>query len=417
VNTQPVTLGLKKSFGYGDRLGLATPGHLAAARKSDFAAIFAQQSIREMDRTQRTPEEVMKAAQTALAVAGYDKPWGADADHLKREDDVKRTAAAGFCFFTIDPSAFVVNEADAMGEDDLSKHIDAQIDDGVFQEPTWTNWYLEKEFAVTTGPALRFSKETLLRAAVKYARAIAHCEKMAGYIRAACGSRPYEIEVSVDETDSPTSTVEHLFFALELRRRNVKIVSLAPRFVGEFEKGIDFRGDLNAFSNSLKQHVAVAKAFGPYKISVHSGSDKFTAYPVIGRLCGDLLHVKTAGTSYLEALRAVCRKDKSLFGEIAEYCVGRFETDRKSYHISTTNEEIKSLANVAPADYEANYLNECPGRQLLHVTFGSVLTHGARQNGQRFKDAILEILCNDPALHAELLDIHFTKHLSLLNAG
>jgi hypothetical protein len=417
VNTQPVTLGLKKSFGYGDRLGLATPGHLRAARKSDFAPIFAQQSIREMDRTQRTPEEVMAAAQSALAKEGYDKPWGADADHLKTEADVKRTAAAGFCFFTIDPSAFVVNEADRMSESDLSAAIDSQIDDGVFQEPTWTNWYLAKEFAVTTGPVLRFGKETLLRAAVKYARAIAHTEKMAGYIRAACGSRPYEIEVSVDETDSPTSTLEHLFFALELKRRNVKIVSLAPRFVGEFEKGIDFRGDLNAFSNSLKQHVAVAKAYGPYKISVHSGSDKFAVYPIIGRLCGDLLHVKTAGTSYLEALRAVCRKDKNLFGEIAAYCVGRFDTDRASYHISTTSQQVTQLANIAPADYEQNYLNEIPGRQLLHVTFGSVLTQGARKNGQKFKDAILEILHNDPDLHAELLDIHFTKHLSLLNAG
>jgi tagaturonate epimerase len=418
VNTQPNTLGLKRSFGYGDRLGLATPGHIAAARKSDFASIFAQQSIREMDRTQRTPEEVMKAAQNALAAANYNQAWGADADHLKTEADVQKTAAAGFTFFTIDPSAFVVNEADTMSENDLSQQVDHQVDDGVFEEPTWTNWYLNKEFAVTTGPALRFSRETLLRAAVKYARAIHHTEKMAGYIRAACGSRPYEIEVSVDETDSPTSTLEHLFFALELNRRKVlNVVSLAPRFVGEFEKGIDFRGDLNAFSNSLQQHVAVAKAFGPYKISVHSGSDKFTAYPVIGRLCGDLLHVKTAGTSYLEALRAVVRKDKELFGEIAAYCVGRFDTDRKSYHISTTLEEIQALSKVAPADYEENYLNLRPGRQLLHVTFGSVLTIGVRPNGQKFKEAILEILRNDPALHAELLDIHFTKHLSLLNAG
>lgn len=417
MNTQPVTLGLKKSFGFGDRLGLATPGHLRAARKSDFAPIFAQQSIREMDRTQRTAEEVMAAAKETLAKENYDKPWGADADHLKTEADVQRTAKAGFCFFTIDPSAFVVNEADTMGENDLSEQIKAQVKDGVFSEANWTSWYLEKEFAVTTGPALRFTKEALFRAAVKYARAIAHCEKMAGYIRAASGSKPYEIEVSVDETDSPTSTAEHLFFALELKRRNVKIVSLAPRFTGEFEKGIDFRGDLNAFSKSLQQHVAVAKAFGPYKISVHSGSDKFTAYPIIGRLCGDLLHVKTAGTSYLEALRAVCRKDKALFGEIAEYCVGRFETDRKSYHISTTNEEIKALAGVAPKDYEAKYLDERPGRQLLHVTFGSVLTQGVRKNGQRFKDAILDILRADPELHAELLDIHFSKHLSLLNAG
>ncbi len=414
--TKPVVLGLKKSFGFGDRLGLATPGHLAAVRKSDFAPIFAQQSIREMDRTQRTPEEVMGAAQKPLAAAGYTQPWGADADHLKTEADVLRTAAAGFCFFTIDPSAFVNNEADRMSETELSKHLDALVDDGVFQTPTWTQWYLDKKFPVE-GDTLSFTKETLFRAAVKYARAIAHCEKMAGYIRVASGAKPYEIEVSVDETDSPTSTVEHLFFALELRRRSVTVVSLAPRFIGEFEKGIDFRGDLGAFEKSLKLHVAVAKAFGPYKLSVHSGSDKFSVYPVIGRLCGDLLHVKTAGTSYLEALRAVCRKDTALFGEIAAYCVGRFDTDRKSYHISTTNAQVADLAKVAVKDYEQAYLNEVPGRQLLHVTFGSVLTQGTRANGQRFKAAILGILENDPALHAELLDIHFTKHLSLLNAG
>src|SRR5688572_32109757 len=96
----PVPLGLKKSFGFGDRLGLATPGHLASARKSDFAPVFAQQSIREMQRTERTPEEVMAAARTALAAEKFPGPWGADADHLKTPEDVDRTAAAGFCFFT-----------------------------------------------------------------------------------------------------------------------------------------------------------------------------------------------------------------------------------------------------------------------------------------------------------------------------
>ena len=97
--TKPGILGLKKSFGYGDRLGLATPGHVAAARKSDFAPIFAQQSIREMTRTDRTPKEVMEAAQRALAALNYTEPWGADADHLKTPEDVSRTTEAGFCFF------------------------------------------------------------------------------------------------------------------------------------------------------------------------------------------------------------------------------------------------------------------------------------------------------------------------------
>src|SRR4029079_9929941 len=92
----PQRLGLKKTFGFGDRLGLATPGHLESARKFDFAPIFAQQSIREMQRTDRTPEDVIGAARSALGAAGFGGAWGADADHLKTPDDVDRTAAAGF---------------------------------------------------------------------------------------------------------------------------------------------------------------------------------------------------------------------------------------------------------------------------------------------------------------------------------
>src|SRR5436853_1656468 len=114
--TKPSVLGLKKSFGFGDRLGLATPGHLAAAKQSNFAPIFAQQSIREMSRTNRTPEEVMEAAQNALASAHYTQTWGADAAHLKTPEDVRRTADVGFCFFTIDPSEHVSNFADRMDE-------------------------------------------------------------------------------------------------------------------------------------------------------------------------------------------------------------------------------------------------------------------------------------------------------------
>ena len=79
----PSVLGLKKSFGFGDRLGLATPGHVAAVKGTGFAPIFAQQSVREMERTQRTPQEVLGAAQTALAKLGWTQPWGADADHHK----------------------------------------------------------------------------------------------------------------------------------------------------------------------------------------------------------------------------------------------------------------------------------------------------------------------------------------------
>lgn len=413
---QPQVLGLKRSFGFGDRLGLATPGHLAAARKFNFAPIFAQQSIREMTRTQRTPEQVMTAARQALASAKYNAPWGADADHLKTEADIELTSAAGFTFFTIDPSAFVVNQADQMPQAELERTVASMLADGTFQ-PDWQDSYLNQSIDLGT-VALSISPEQLHRAAVKYGRAIAYCAKMAAWILQHNPNREVEIEISVDETDSPTSVAEHFFFGHELKRRGVRgVVSVAPRFIGEMEKGIDYRGDLTAFEAALKQHVAVAKVCGPYKISVHSGSDKFAIYPAVGRICGDLLHVKTAGTSYLEALRAVCRKDLALFREIIEYCRGRFETDRQSYHISTTPQEVAVLPVIDKSSAERVYLDERPGRQLLHVTFGSVLTVGKRSIGQTFKEAVLAILQEDPALYEELLDRHFTHHLSLLAAG
>ena len=416
----PTPLGLKKSFGFGDRLGLATPGHLASARKSEFAPIFAQQSIREMQRTQRTPEDVMSAARTALAAENFSGPWGADADHLKTPEDVDRTAAAGFCFFTIDPSAYVANDADRMSPAELQAAVAGMVKDGTFDGPGWEAEYLSRSFDVDPGsPPLRFMTQTLRRAAAKYGRAVAHSAAMARHIDQVSAGRPYEIEVSVDETDSPTSPLEHLFFALELKRRGVRnLVSLAPRFTGEMEKGIDYRGDLDEFERCLRQHVAIARAYGPYKISVHSGSDKFSIYPIVGRVCGDLLHVKTAGTSYLEALRVVVRTDPALFGEIAAFSHGRFSTDRATYHISTSEAETAALPRAGTAaDLERPYLDERPGRQLLHVTFGSVLTQGRRPNGQTFKDAILDALRAHDDLHREVLVKHFDKHLGLLNAG
>ena len=205
----PVPLGLKKSFGFGDRLGLATPGHFAAFKKFDFAPIFAQQSIREMERTQRTPQEIVVAAQTALATLGYTGAWGADADHLKLPEHADRTAAAGFCFFTIDPSEYV-------GKGTLTRELESL--------------YLGKKFDV----AGTFDRTSLYGAAVKYGRALDHIAHLGRHISKVMAGKPFEIEVSVDETESPTSALEHLFIALELKRHRVPhVVSVAPRFVGD----------------------------------------------------------------------------------------------------------------------------------------------------------------------------------------
>ena len=151
------------------------------------------------------------------------------------------------------------------------------------------------------------------RAAVKYGRAVAHVAALYRHLASICPAGGFELEVSVDETDTPTSHAEHLFIARELRRLGVRWVSLAPRYVGSFEKGVDYiapgahrpeEGTTDAFAADFAGHAAIARALGPYKLSLHSGSDKFSIYGIAAELARGLVHLKTAGTSYLEALRA-----------------------------------------------------------------------------------------------------------------
>jgi hypothetical protein len=419
---RPVALGLEPSFGFGDRLGVATPGHLASLRRQGgpIRGIFAQQSIREMTRTQRTPTDVMSAAARALESAGFNDPWGADADHLKNEKDVDYTADAGFVFFTIDPSEHVDQKADNYD----AATLDAQFN-AVRGQVAWIDQYLGKQVTVKNGPTLNFDALIVKRAAVKYGRAIAHALKLASYIRAAADKRgqDHEIELSVDETDQPTTLAEHYIIADQCRRAGMKLVSLAPRFIGELEKGVDYKGNLSALRQSLSDHAAIARELGPYKLSLHSGSDKLSMYSVLATATRGLFHVKTAGTSYLEALRVVVRHDPALFRRIVDFSRGRYNTDKATYHVSATVDSAPAPSAVSDnRKLEELYL-ECwdtvpqgkgftaPGRQVLHCTFGSVLTDAT------LGKAVRDVLLANPKTYETVLADHFGRHLAALRAG
>jgi tagaturonate epimerase len=251
---QPTTLGMNPSFGFGDRIGLATPGHLAALRKAGhgIAPIFIQQSIREMARTSRAPEDVMGDAMRALSAGDWTDPHGADADHLKTREDVDCTANAGFTFFTIDPSGHVDQEADDYDEATVrEKFKDVQEYAG------WTPGYVGKEIKLVNGTSIDFDELSVMRAAVKYGRAIREAIELAIYIRQVQedADRPFEIELSVDETEQPTTLAEHFIIAEQCLLNDMKLVSLAPRFIGHFEKGVDFIGNLSALEKSLNDHA------------------------------------------------------------------------------------------------------------------------------------------------------------------
>ncbi len=412
---KPTLLGIEPSFGFGDRLGLASPGHLEALKQygGPIRGIFAQQSIREMTRTDRTPEQVMSCAADAIKDAGFDQPWGADADHLKTHDDVDRTTKAGFVFFTIDPSDNVDQQAD---------NYDADKIESLYQAPQWAEQYMGKRVSLACGTAIEFDELTIKRAAVKYAKAIVHAIEMAGYIKETTSklNQGHEIEISVDETEQPTTHAEHYIIADQLIKAGVNLVSLAPRFIGNLEKGIDYIGDVKQLEVSLKQHAEITEMLGPYKLSLHSGSDKLSMYPAFARATKGRFHVKTAGTSYLEALRVVAMENEALFRRIIDFSRQRYDTDKATYHVHATlksappQAEVKSLEELESLylerweDVAPNTGFTAPGRQILHCTFGSVLTDKSLSTELR------QVLQEHPETHKQILSEHFVKHLDAL---
>lgn len=399
----PVPLGLHASFGFGDRIGLATPGHVEAVRESGIAPIFAQQSVRENTRIGRTPRQVLDDATWGVFQAGWRDHWGADADHVKQVDDLAAFVEAGYTFYTIDPSDHVDNAAQTDTAATLSAKMgDLPWDVLATSYADLARAYLTQPFRLET-LTLAFDEAILQRAAAKYGRALAHAAVIARELAARLPGKPFDLELSVDETDTPTSLHEHFFIANELQRLNIPIVSLAPRFIGKFQKGVDYIGDIAAFEQSVAQHAAIMRHFGSYKLSIHTGSDKFSLYPSIARHTAGRVHVKTAGTSYLEALRVLAVHDPAFFRAILDFSRSHFEKDRKTYFLDCRLENVPAAAALTDADLPELF-EQFDARQVLHVTFGSVLDH----EGVRLK----AFLRAHTAEYEMALQRHFGRHIA-----
>jgi len=359
----PKLIGTHLSVGFGDRIGLATAGHIRAMRIAGqgVSPVFAQQSIREMSRTGRSPSQVIDDAAWGVFAEGWREGFGADADHVKSESDIDACVAAGFTFYTIDPSEHVWSDADVAKSGDVEAVVRSlpwrALEDS---EPN----LLQRHWMPI---------EATMRAAAKYGRALAHVVRIDRYARSRLGTG-FELEVSVDETDTPTTPEQHEYLAVELRRLGVRFISLAPRFVGSFEKGVDYIGNVTDFEAQFAQHAEIAQRVGPYKLGLHSGSDKFSIYETAARLSGGFLHLKTSGTSWLEALRVVGTWDPDLLADIYALALDGYAEERASYHVSADSGDAPAVAN----------LDASRVRQILHVTFSAVM--------RRYGPQLLQVL-------------------------
>jgi tagaturonate epimerase len=398
---KPSRFGLHTSAGFGDRLGLATPGHVRALKEVGAAInpAFAQQSIREMGRCRRTPRNVLDDATWGAFQAGWTKPVGGDADHLEQLEDIDETVAAGFVFYTLDPKAEVDPEAEHADSAAIRQKVAALDWAGLESDlATFTKTYAGQRIDLEH-QAVELDEQSVLRAMAKYGPSLAHA--MAMYRRLMEKGIDCEVEFAVDETDYPTKPAEHVVVVSELQRLGMEFVSFAPRFVGRFEKGVEYIGDIEELQRDFEIHAELARALGPYKLSLHSGSDKYSTYPLIAEATQGQVHLKTAGTSWAEALRVIANNDPDLMREVLTLALDSFEANRKSYHLSCDPTRIPT----DPTDDEvARLMDRVDSRQVLHVGYGAIL--------EEFGIRMYQVWNDNEEEHHRIISDHFVKHLA-----
>jgi hypothetical protein len=289
----------KYSFGIGDRFCRQGKAQLAALMKAkqqglDITPVW-NKSAREHTIIGTTPQDTRKEADEAVAACGWDGSYFVDADHigLGNVDDFIESSD----FFTLDVADFIGKAAAKSDVDSFvrkhKKYVGSLTIDGI-----------DDTFDIT--------EERIQTIASKFLLAVEEAGKIYRHIEAARGADNFITEVSMDETLLPQTPVEMFFILAAIAAEGIPAQTIAPKFTGRFNKGVDYVGDVTLFAKEFESDLAVVafavKEFGlpeNLKLSIHSGSDKFSIYGPIAKALnkfGAGLHIKTAGTTWLEEL-------------------------------------------------------------------------------------------------------------------
>ncbi len=287
----------KYSFGIGDRFakeGRALLEAIIQINKNGLAVVPVwNKSYREHKITGTSPASVVKEATDAVRDLNWKQNYYIDADHIGLENVEYFVEHSNF--FTIDVANFISKPADEVSTTEFVKRHSKFI--GKLFIPG-----IDFDFLVT--------KELLIKIANNYLRAIQEVAKIYNYLLNKKGKDNFIPEISMDECAQAQTPIDIFFILAELKYNNIDIQTLAPKFTGLFPKGVDYVGNINGFEKEFEQDVAVLKyAVNKFelpnnlKLSIHSGSDKFSIYPVIKKIISKFdagIHVKTAGTTWLE---------------------------------------------------------------------------------------------------------------------
>lgn len=383
----------KYSFGVGDRFNHEGEAQLKALMKANARGVEVtpvwNKSNREHNIVHSEPEGTRTEADEAVKALAWEKPYFVDADHINLSNVDRFIQHSDF--FTLDVAMYIGNETPAENVAAFKKSCAALG-------------------ATVTIPGIAdpivIFDDLLDEVSGKYLAAVKEAGKIYRHIEAVKGAGNFVTEVSMDEVEDPQTPVDMFFILKMLADEKIPAQTFAPKFTGRFNKGVDYVGDVEQFTKEFEQDVLVidfaVKEFGlpeDLKMSVHSGSDKFTIYPIMAEIIKKYekgLHVKTAGTTWLEEViglaisgdeglvvakeiytNALARKDElcAPYADVIDINDTQLPTPEEV--AGWTGEKFGNALRHIPGhpEYNSNF------RQLIHVGYKVAAEMGEKYTG------------------------------------
>jgi len=406
----------KYTLGIGDRFGHQGQAQLRALIKALESGVEVSpvwnKSNREHNLIGTEPSALRAEADEAVAALGWNASYFVDADHINLKTVDRFLEASDF--FTIDVADSIGKQPDPEAVERLvAKHSGEPLD-----------------YPGLSSPILR-GREQITVAAGKFLAAMQEAGEVYRHIAARKTLGSFVVEVSTDEASAPQTPAELYLILAMLADEGVPANTIAPKFTGQFNKGVDYEGNLADFTREFEDDLIVLKHAGPalgipegMKLSVHSGSDKFSIYPIINRLVKKHavgLHLKTAGTTWLEEIAAIAasgEEGRALAAGIYADALGRYDEVTAPYatvlHIDPA--KLPAAAEVASWDglrisraivHEQSCQDFNPHvRQLFHVAFKL-----AAEAGLKFTNLLKQ---HDKVVGAAVTENLWERHLKPL---
>ncbi|MDR1602831.1 MAG: tagaturonate epimerase family protein [Tannerella sp.] len=379
----------KYSFGVGDRFAHEGEAQLKALTDAGKAFNMAfvpvwNKSNREHAIVHSEPSGTRQEADSAVEALGYRGAYFVDADHINLTNVDRFIGVSDF---------FTIDVADYIGREASRADIDAFV--------TANRKYAGRLQIPGIAP-FDVSEETLRRIAARFLLAVQEAGRIYRHIENAKGADNFVAEVSMDEVSDAQSPIEMFFILSAIAQEKIPVQTVAPKFTGRFNKGVDYVGDINRFASEFEEDLLVidfaVQEFGlpgNLKLSIHSGSDKFSIYPVMGKLIRKYdkgIHIKTAGTTWLEEIvglaetndaealalaKAIYTGALDRFDELCAPYATVIDIDRTKLPDRMTVEEwtgekfAGTLRHIpGHPDYNPNF------RQLIHVGYKVAAEYG-----------------------------------------